>query len=313
MGKEEEPLLKTFVQQHPEVSQRLAAIFGDEAALERGVRQGTSCWTSIPSLDTILGRLPLGIVDLNGPESAGKTGLLFEIGASAQKEGRPVIFWANETIDVPYMERIGMDTKHLPVLLGIEGEEDFFDFARSHEDAVLLLDSFTALRPKGEKALTDWNDMAWDFLRRLRTELQDGSCVVMTSQVRAKLGSRGTRSASRRFEDLFDTQLELSREEVSEKWYEMLVNVKAHTITVPHRYTRLPFVKGMGVDKELDAIRCAVNLGVITQKPGGWLSLLDVVNLGQGEAQAVQKIHRDKELRERILALIYEKAPGGGI
>lgn len=305
-------MLKDFIREHPTVSSRLASMFGDEAALERGVHHGTSAWTNIPSLDIVLGRLPWGLVDLNGPESSGKSGLLYELGASAQREGRPVALWANEVIDVPYMERVGVTTKDLPVLLGSEAEDDFLDFVKSHKDAVMLIDSFTALRPKGEKELTDWNDMAWSFLQRLKPALQEGSCVITTSQVRAKLNSRGgTQSASRRFEDLFDTRLELSREDVSEKWYELIINIKAHALTVPHRYVRVPFVKGMGVDHELDIVRCAKSLDIIVQK-GAWLSLLDVVNLGQGEEQVVKKIHQDKELKERILALIYAKAPGGG-
>lgn len=313
-------MLKDFNRDHPGVSRRLAAILGTEAALERSVQQGTSTWTAIPSLDLALGRLPNGIIDISGPESTGKTGLLYQIVASAQLEGRPALFWATETLDVPYMERVGVDTKNLPVLIGNAAGEDFFDFARSHKDAVLALDSFTALRPRGEKELTDWNDMAWDFVQELRGVIQDGSCVLLSSQVRAKPRSKGTRSASRRFEDLFDTQLELSREEVSDEQYTLVVNIKAHTLTTPHKYRRLPCTKGWGVDRLLDLINAARELEILEAR-GAWLHFAreEVIDgnlrqldttLGNGEHAAKKKLEADDELLDKIEAAVYEQAPG---
>jgi hypothetical protein len=264
--------------------------------------------------------LPSGIIDISGPESTGKTGLLYQILASAQSEGRPTALWATEVLDVPYMERVGVDTKNLPVLRGIAAASDFFDFLKSHKNAVVALDSFTALRPRGEKELTDWNDMAWGFVETLRASLQEGSCVLLSSQVRAKYKIQGTRSASRRFEDLFDTQLELAREEVSDLHYTMLVNIKAHTLTTPHKYLRLPCRKGFSADRALDLLNCAVQLGVIEQR-GSWvhyvreevvdgnLSTLDT-NLGHGAAAARNKLLEDEELRQRIEEDVYDRAPG---
>ena len=306
MATEREPLLHEFVENHPGVSRRLAQAFGDEAALERSVRHGTSCWTSLPSLDAVLGRLPWGLIGIHGAESTGKTGLTYQILASAQKEGRPALFWATEVLDVLYMERTGVDTSTLPVLLG-NREEDALDFLRSHKGAVLALDSVTALRPLKEKELTDWNDMAWRILHRLRKELQEDSCCVVVSQVRAKKLSRvGTQSASRRFEDLFDTKLELHRNEVQDEQFELLVDIQAHPLSTPHRYVKMPFIKGAGVDRRLDLLRAAKTMGIVEVRPGGWHYHLDVIPLGQGEAAALRKLDADPELKEQLEALVYE-------
>src|SRR5213595_3657933 len=109
------------------------------------------------SLDLALGvgGLPRGrIVEIFGPESSGKTTLLYHLLSEAQKVGGICAFIdAEHAMDPAYAKRIGVDIDELLVSQPDHGEQalEIADLLiRSGAIDVVAIDSVAALTPKAE-------------------------------------------------------------------------------------------------------------------------------------------------------------------
>jgi RecA/RadA recombinase len=167
----------------------------------------TSDVASIPtgalSLDLALGvgGLPRGrIVEVFGPESSGKTTLLYHVIAQAQKSGGFAAFIdAEHAMDPGYARRIGVNTDELLVSQPDHGEQalEIADLlVRSGALDVVAIDSVAALVPKaeieGEMGDTHVGLQARlmsQALRKLAGTLnRAGTTCVFTNQLREKIG-----------------------------------------------------------------------------------------------------------------------------
>src|SRR5688572_20186807 len=126
---------------------------GDEAAAVRVAAIPTGAL----SLDLALGvgGLPRGrIVEIFGPESSGKTTLLYHVLANAQKMGGICAFIdAEHALDPAYAKRFGVDIDELLVSQPDHGEQalEIADLLiRSGAVDVVAIDSVAALTPKAE-------------------------------------------------------------------------------------------------------------------------------------------------------------------
>ena len=126
---------------------------GDEAAQVRVQVVPTGAL----SLDLALGvgGLPRGrIVEIFGPESSGKTTLLYHVLANAQKMGGICAFIdAEHAMDPAYAKRIGVDIDELLVSQPDHGEQalEIADLLiRSGAVDIVAIDSVAALTPKSE-------------------------------------------------------------------------------------------------------------------------------------------------------------------
>src|SRR5215203_4346733 len=124
----------------------------DAAAVNVG-----SVSTGSLSLDLALGigGLPRGrVVEIFGPESSGKTTLVYHIIAEAQRRGGVCAFVDTEhAIDPIYAKRIGVDTDELLVSQPDYGEQalEIVDvLTRSGAVDVVAIDSVAALTPRVE-------------------------------------------------------------------------------------------------------------------------------------------------------------------
>ena len=113
--------------------------------------------TGALSLDLALGvgGLPRGrIVEIFGPESSGKTTLLYHVLANAQKMGGICAFIdAEHAMDPAYAKRIGVDIDELLVSQPDHGEQalEIADLLiRSGAVDIVAIDSVAALTPKSE-------------------------------------------------------------------------------------------------------------------------------------------------------------------
>src|SRR5918999_604566 len=102
-----------------------------------------------------VGGLPRGrIVEVFGPESSGKTTLLYHVLANAQKMGGICAFIdAEHAMDPAYAKRIGVDVDELLVSQPDHGEQalEIADLLiRSGAVDVVAIDSVAALTPKAE-------------------------------------------------------------------------------------------------------------------------------------------------------------------
>ena len=109
------------------------------------------------SLDAALGvgGVPRGrVIELFGPESAGKTMCALHIVAEAQREGGTAAFVdAEHALDVGFARKLGVDVDNLLVSQPDSGEEalEITDtLVRSGAIDIVVVDSVAALVPKAE-------------------------------------------------------------------------------------------------------------------------------------------------------------------
>jgi recombination protein RecA len=299
-----------YAKENPAVVGRMEEILGRSYNEERVVKSAVAVRTMIPRLDLALyGGIPSGVTEIFGPESSGKTALLGSILASAQQQKKATALIATEDLDIPYWQSLGVNLEDL-LMIEIEDIRDAPELIAEcvHEpEYVLGVDSITALRGVygAFEDFLQWRITILDLLRRANDRISASSALVVTSQVRArksvdpvKTFAGGTESASRGVLEEFMTRLELSRREVQDDRYTMVVNVVANVFGPPARFIELPAVKGSGIDTDLDLIRLADELGLIERK-GNWYQLGD--RLYHGAHAAARALEYRPVLRNLLL------------
>jgi recombination protein RecA len=172
---------------------------GDEAAAVRVAAIPTGAL----SLDLALGvgGLPRGrIVEVFGPESSGKTTLLYHVLANAQRMGGICAFIdAEHAMDPAYAKRIGVDIDELLVSQPDHGEQalEIADLLiRSGAVDIVAIDSVAALTPKaelegamGDQTVGVQARMMSQAMRKLAGNLNRANTLcVFTNQIREKVG-----------------------------------------------------------------------------------------------------------------------------
>lgn len=307
-----EDVYERFGRENPVAADKMAEVLGDTFAQERAVVDALALRSLVPRLDMALyGGFASGIVEIFGAESAGKTTLLCTAIASAQRQGKETALCATEDKDIDYWVKLGVDTERL-LLVDAEDPDDMIDmmvdFIRT-PNRVLAVDSVTALRPlnpeyEDDQSFMVWLDVVGDILEEVNGAMPPTSVMLLTSQVRTRKSvnpkmkfAQGIETASRRLVNQFSARLELSREQVSENDYTLVVNVIANTLGPPAKYIRIPVTKGLGIDHCLDAVRVAAEIGVI-DKNGPWYRMPDG-SVHHGEVAASGVVDVD-ELCEQI-------------
>jgi len=305
------------------ITQKHSEAYGLVKELEgpKEVRKNLSTSSGIVSLDAALGgKLPSGAIEIYGEASVGKTTLLYEIISTAQNNGWVAALCPSEYLDIPYMKVFGMDLNYLTLITGNTGEwvlEVALRFIENHQGyppCILAIDSATGLRPKDDRP-GQWNRMVWSFLDTALSLLGEGSCIVMTNQVRTRRSIQPDKffvngevdSSSRRIVDSFSVRLELSRVDVKDTDYTMMTNIVSSIFSRPSSVIPLPVTKGEGVDTMMDLIRYGLELGVLT-KSGAWIWLGEEEPLGQGEANAANRLRATPMWAKRVLDAVMKEA-----
>jgi len=281
-------------------AQRLGVI-ADKVAEEQIVRPSIVFSSGIPSLDIHLGGgFPTGAVELFGEESVGKSSLASEMMMAAQGSGNEVALCPTEFVDVKRMEAVGVDLKKLILIRGDYGEDVLLTaqaWLTEKNKRVLFIDTGTGLRPQNDFP-GHWILMMRKWLSETLGLIHLNNCIVMINQARARLSIKpgklfagGSDDSARKASHLFATRLELSRENVTENEYDLVVNILKNSLKAPSRMLSLPVVKNEGVDVWKDVVRTAVAYNVV-QKEGSWYRFTDI-NLGQGEEAAARFIEED--------------------
>src|SRR5687767_2840552 len=159
--------------------------------------------TGALSLDLALGigGVPRGrIVEVFGPESSGKTTLMYHLIAEAQKLGGVCAFIdAEHAMDPLYAQRIGVDIDELLVSQPDYGEQalEVADMlVRSSAVDLICIDSVAALTPRselegqmGDTTVGLQARMMSQAMRKLAGNLnRSGTLCVFTNQIREKVG-----------------------------------------------------------------------------------------------------------------------------
>jgi recombination protein RecA len=177
----------------------------------------------------------------------------------------------------------------------------------SEDGSILAVDSLAALHSPGEA----WWEFIGDFVTSARESMGRGCCLVCTNQVRQKLSIdpgrtfvSDTESALRYDHDLFDTRLEISREQVSFKNYQMLIEVQRSPMARPGKWVKVGVRKGEGIELGMDLLDVALSLGVVTR--AGSHFYFQGVRLGQGRKEAIHHMEQVGWMQDEMLDIIYD-------
>ncbi len=181
--------------------------FGKGSIMRMGDEEAAVQVAAIPtgalSLDLALGvgGIPRGrIVEVFGPESSGKTTLLYHVLAEAQKQGGICAFIdAEHAMDPIYAKRIGVDVDELLVSQPDHGEQalEIADLLiRSGAIDVVAIDSVAALTPRaelegqmGDQTVGLQARMMSQAMRKLAGNLNRANTLcIFTNQIREKIG-----------------------------------------------------------------------------------------------------------------------------
>ncbi|MFM8526739.1 MAG: recombinase RecA [bacterium] len=296
---------------------------GDKSAVEI-----ESVPTGALSLDLALGvgGVPKGrIVEIFGPESSGKTTLIYHILAQAQAQGGVCAFVdAEHAMDPVYAKRIGVDIDELLVSQPDYGEQalEIVDvLTRSGAVDVVAVDSVAALTPRaelegqmGEMQVGLQARLMSQALRKLAGNLNRSDTICLfTNQIREKIGvmfgSPETQPGGRALKLYCSQRLDVRRIETLKEGTEAVgnrvrVKVVKNKVAPPFRQAEFDIEYGMGISRE----GCILDLGLehdLVQKSGSFFSYGDL-RLGQGRNNSKQFLRNSPEVADEIEAKVRE-------
>jgi len=275
-----------------------------------------------------VGGLPRGrIVEVFGPESSGKTTLIYHLIAQAQKRGGMAAFIdAEHAMDPSYAKRIGVNVDELLVSQPDHGEQalEIADLlVRSGALDVVAVDSVAALVPKaeieGEMGDTHVGLQARlmsQALRKLAGTLNKaGTICVFTNQLREKIGvmfgSPETTPGGRALKFYASVRLDIRRIETLKEGAESIgnrvrVKVVKNKVAPPFRQVEFDIIYGEGISYEGGLLDLGVEHGVV-QKSGAYFSFAEE-RLGQGRNAARAFLREHPDVAEIIDTRIREGA-----
>ncbi|HEX2160569.1 MAG TPA: recombinase RecA [Thermoleophilaceae bacterium] len=299
---------------------------GEGAIMKMGDESAQVRVSAIPtgalSLDLALGvgGLPRGrIVEVFGPESSGKTTLVYHVLAEAQKRGGICAFIdAEHAMDPIYAKRIGVDVDELLVSQPDYGEQalEIADMLiRSGTIDVVAIDSVAALTPKvelegqmGDQTVGLQARMMSQAMRKLAGNLNRANTLcLLTNQIREKIGvmfgSPETQPGGRALKFYSSQRLDIRRIETLKEGTEAVgnrvrVKVVKNKVASPFRQAEFDIEYGLGIS----SAGCILDLGIehdIVQKSGSFFSYGEQ-RLGQGRNNAKGFLRENPAVMEEI-------------
>ena len=283
--------------------------------------------TGALSLDLALGigGMPRGrMVEVFGPESSGKTTLVYHILAEAQKLGGVCAFIdAEHAMDPLYAREIGVDIDELLVSQPDYGEQalEVCDMlVRSGAVDVVAIDSVAALTPRselegqmGDQTVGLQARMMSQAMRKLAGNLnRTQTLCLFTNQIREKVGvmfgSPETQPGGRALKFYASQRLDIRRIETLKDGTEAVgnrvrVKVVKNKVAAPFRQAEFDIEFGRGISTS----GCLLDLGIehdIVGKSGSFFSY-GAERLGQGRNNAKGYLDKHRMIAKEIEAKVY--------
>jgi recombination protein RecA len=284
--------------------------------------------TGALSLDIALGigGMPRGrIVEVFGPESSGKTTLVYHVLAEAQRLGGVCAFIdAEHAMDPLYAQKIGVNIDDLLVSQPDYGEQalEIADMlVRSGAVDLVAVDSVAALTPRaelegqmGDQTVGLQARMMSQAMRKLAGNLnRTQTLCLFTNQIREKVGvmfgSPETQPGGRALKFYSSQRLDIRRIETLKDGTEAVgnrvrVKVVKNKVAAPFRQAEFDIEFGTGISSS----GCILDLGIehnIVSKSGSFFSYGDD-RLGQGRNNVKKFLDEHPEIAREIEAKVYE-------
>jgi recombination protein RecA len=311
--------------------------FGQGALMklgDKGAMDVESISTGALPLDIALGvgGVPRGrIVEIFGPESSGKTTLIYHIVAEAQARGGVCAFVDTEhAIDPTYARKIGVNTDELLISQPDYGEQalEIVDvLVRSGAVDVVAVDSVAALTPRvelegqmGDQHVGLQARLMSQALRKLAGNLSRAKTVCLfTNQIREKIGvmfgSPETQPGGRALKFYSSQRLDIRRIETLKEGTEAVgnrvrVKVVKNKVAPPFRQAEFDIEYGVGISKQGGLLDMALEHDLI-QKSGSFFSYGET-RLGQGRNNTKEFLRDNPELAAELERKIHERLGIGG-
>ncbi len=256
-----------------------------------------------------IGGFPRGrIVEIYGPEGAGKTMVSLHAIREAQKEdGTAAFVDAEHALDVQFARRLGVDVENLIVSQPDSGEQalEIVDtLVRSGAFDIIVVDSVAALVPQAELE-GDMGDSHMGLHARLMSQAlrklagsinRSHTCLVFLNQLRMKIGvmfgNPETTTGGRALPFYATLRLDIRRiarikdgdEEIGNR---TRVKVVKNKMAPPFREAEFDFIfhgDRLGISLEGDLLDIGAEKGLV-EKSGTWFSYAGE-RLGQGRDNA---------------------------
>lgn len=278
--------------------------------------------TGVLALDIALGvkGLPKGrVVEIYGPESAGKSTLAMSVVAEAQKLGGVCAYIdAEHAMDPVYASAIGVDVGALLISQPDNGEQALSiaeELVKSGEIDVVVVDSVAALTPRAEIE-GDMGDshvglqarLMSQALRKLTAHVNNThTMVIFINQLREKIGvmfgSPETTPGGRALKFYSSVRLDIRRIESIKQGVEIVgnrtrVKVVKNKVAPPFKQAEFDIMYGKGVSKEGSILDLATEYGII-KKGGAWYNYGDT-QIGQGREKAKAYLAENPEILEEL-------------
>ena len=282
------------------------------------------------SLDLALGigGLPRGrIVEIFGPESSGKTTLVYHVIAEAQRRGGICAFIdAEHAMDPQYARNIGVNIDDLLVSQPDTGEQALEItelLIRSGALDVVAVDSVAALTPKaeiegemGDSHVGLQARLMSQALRKLAGTLNRTDTIcIFTNQLREKIGvmfgNPETTPGGRALKFYSSVRLDIRRIETLKEGVEaygnrVRVKVVKNKVAPPFKQAEFDIIYGSGISWEGTVLDSGLDRKVVT-KSGSYFSFGDE-RLGQGRQNATAFLREHPDVTQQILAKIQADA-----
>jgi recombination protein RecA len=268
-----------------------------------------------------IGGLPRGrIVEIFGPESSGKTTLVYHVIAEAQRRGGICAFIdAEHAMDPAYSRRIGINIDDLLVSQPDNGEQAL-EIAelliRSGAVDVVAVDSVAALTPKaeiegemGDSHVGLQARLMSQALRKLAGTLnRTGTVAIFTNQLREKIGvmfgNPETTPGGRALKFYSSIRLDIRRIETLKEGVEAIgnrvrVKVVKNKVAPPFKQAEFDIIYGDGISWEGSVLDVGLERKIV-QKSGSYFSYADE-RLGQGRQNATAFLREHPDVTEQIL------------
>ena len=305
--------------------------FGKGSVMRMGDDGAIAKVSAIPTgalaLDLALGigGMPRGrIVEVYGPESSGKTTLVYHVLAEAQRLGGTVAFIdAEHAMDPVYAKNIGLDVDNLLVSQPDYGEQalEIADMLiRSGAVDVVAIDSVAALTPRaelegqmGDQTVGLQARMMSQAMRKLAGTLsRTNTLCLFTNQIREKVGvmfgSPETQPGGRALKFFASQRLDIRRIETLKDGQEAVgnrvrVKVVKNKVAPPFRQAEFDIEFGKGVSRSGSLLDLGIEHNIVA-KSGSFFSYGDT-RLGQGRNNAKAFLDEHMDIANSIEKEVY--------
>ncbi len=292
---------------------------------EGGVQEVEAISTGSLAVDAALGigGLPKGrIVEISGPEGAGKTMLsLHAIRESQKQNGTAAFIDAEHALDVSFARRIGVDVENLIISQPDSGEQalEIVDtLVRSGAFDIIVVDSVAALVPQAELE-GDMGDSHMGLHARLMSQAlrklagsinRSKTCLIFLNQLRMKIGvmfgNPETTTGGRALPFYSSVRIDIRRiARVKDGDLDIgnrtRVKVVKNKVSPPFREAEFDLIfhgDSIGISWEGDLIDIGVDKGLV-EKSGAWFSY-NGERLGQGRDNAKEFLRERPEIATEI-------------